>query len=117
MQGAPVCILHTVGRKSGQKRESPLFYLADGDDVILVASARRPRGAPRLVAEPQGDGQPPRSRSTGKRTRMSPPRRATAEEKAAYWPKLNAMYEHYEAYQERTSRDIPVIVMTPTTLR
>ncbi len=111
MQGAPVCILHTVGRKSGKQRETPLFYLADGQDLIIVASAGGREAAPawwlNLQAMDTAEVE-----IKGKRTRMKP-RRASAEEKAAYWPKLNAMYEHYEGYQERTARDIAVIVMSP----
>jgi hypothetical protein len=73
MQSAPVCILHTVGRKSGKQRETPLLYLADGDKVVLVASAG------------------------GRETS----------------PKLNEIYSDYDAYQARTKREIPVVVMSP----
>ena len=111
MEGAPVCVLHHVGRKSGHKRESPLFYLPDGDKVILVASAGGREAHPawwlNLKAMDTAEVE-----ILGKRTRMSP-RLATAEERAAYWPRLNELYEHYETYQERTSRELPVVVMTP----
>jgi hypothetical protein len=41
-------------------------------------------------------------------------RRATAEEKTMYWPRLTAGYPFYDDYQARTTRDIAVIVLTPT---
>ena len=63
IQKAPVCILHTVGCKSGKRRETPLLYLADGDKVVLVASAggrRRRRPGTTTCAR----WTPPRSRSS-----------------------------------------------------
>jgi len=39
-------------------------------------------------------------------------RRATAEEKATYWPRLTAGYPFYDDYQARTAREIPVIVLS-----
>src|SRR5436190_23035525 len=36
--GAPICLLTTVGRKTGRVRTVPLLYLADGDDLVVVAS-------------------------------------------------------------------------------
>ena len=113
MENAPVCVLHTVGRKSGKERESPLLYLADGDDVILVASAggrvEQPAWYHNLMAMDAADVE-----ILGERRKLKP-RRATTEEKATYWPKLIAIYSHYDAYQQRTARDIPVVVMSPTT--
>jgi hypothetical protein len=40
--------------------------------------------------------------------------RASAAEKAALWPKLVAIYRDYDDYQARTTRDIPVLILTPT---
>ena len=34
-------------------------------------------------------------------------------EKAALWPRLVAMYKHYDDYQARTDRDIPVVICSP----
>jgi deazaflavin-dependent oxidoreductase (nitroreductase family) len=112
MQEAPVCILHTVGRKSGKTRVSPLLYLAEGDEIVLVASRGGSDAMPawyhNLMAMDSAEIE-----IKGGRRRLRP-RRASPDEKAAYWPKLNALYSHYEDYQQRTSRDIPVIVMSPT---
>ena len=111
MQEAPVCILHTVGRKSGKRRETPLLYLPDGDKVVLVASAGGRETSPAWfhnlramdVAEVE---------ILGRRTRMTP-RVASGEERAQYWARVNEIYSDYDAYQERTDREIPVIVMAP----
>jgi deazaflavin-dependent oxidoreductase (nitroreductase family) len=40
-------------------------------------------------------------------------RRATSEERERYWPRLNAIHKHYDAYQAKTTREIPVVVLEP----
>ena len=80
MQKAPVCILHTVGRRSGKRRETPLLYLADGDKVVLVASAGGRETSPawyhNLRAMDAAEIE-----ILGRRTKMTP-RLASAEERA-----------------------------------
>ena len=111
MQKAPVCILHTVGRKSGKRRETPLLYLADGDKVVLVASAGGRETSlawyHNLRAMDAAEVE-----ILGRRTKMTP-RLASAGERAGYWSKLNELYSDYDAYQARTEREIPVVVMSP----
>jgi F420H(2)-dependent quinone reductase len=110
-RGSPVLLLEHVGRRSGKRHTSPLIYGEDGEDLILVASyggARRdPAWWPNLKAHPETtvnvDGDVRRVRA----------RQASAEEKARLWPKMVAIYEPYEAYQRRTSRDIPVVILEP----
>jgi deazaflavin-dependent oxidoreductase (nitroreductase family) len=110
--GAPVCLLTTKGRKSGQRRTVPLLYLADGDDLVVVASQG---GAPQhpgwyfnLVANPTAEVQ------VGRRRFPVAARTVSAEEKAALWPRLLAIYPPYEAYQQRMTRSIPVMRLSPT---
>ena len=105
--GAPVCLLATQGRKSGQRRTVPLLYLADGDDLVVVASQG---GAPQhpgwyfnLVADPVAEVQ------IGRRRFPVTARTVSEAEKAAVWPRLVAIYPPYEAYQRRTTRSIPVM--------
>jgi deazaflavin-dependent oxidoreductase (nitroreductase family) len=100
-----------VGHKSGKRRTSPLIYLADGDDVVIVASfggARRdPAWWPNLKANPRTTVQ------IGAERRQVVARQATPEEKQRLWPQLVGIYEPYEAYQRRTERDIPVVLLEP----
>jgi deazaflavin-dependent oxidoreductase (nitroreductase family) len=110
--GAPVCLLTTKGRKSGQRRTVPLLYLADGDDLVVVASQG---GAPQhpgwyfnLVANPTAEVQ------VGRRRFPVTARTVSAEEKAALWPRLLAIYPPYDDYQRRTTRSIPVMRLSPT---
>jgi deazaflavin-dependent oxidoreductase (nitroreductase family) len=111
LRGAPVLLLTTTGAKSGVRRTTPLIYLADGARVVLVASkggmSHSPAWYHNLAANPECEVQ------IGSRTTRMGARRAGAEEKAALWPKLVAIYRDYDDYQARTSRDIPVVILTP----
>jgi len=111
--GAPVCLLTTTGRTSGVPRTMPLLYLRDGADVVIVASkggfSQHPQWYLNLLADPEVTIEI-------KRERLAMTARvATADEKAALWPRLVAMYQSYDDYQERTDRDIPVVICSPRT--
>lgn len=111
--GAPLLLLTTIGRKSGEPRTTPLIYLADGDDLVLVASkagvAQHPLWYSNLVANPDVEVE------VGRARRPLRARTATPEEKARLWPKLVALYPPYQSYQDRTERDIPVVILSPRT--
>jgi len=109
--GAPVCLLTTRGRKTGEPRVAPLLYLADGERVVIVASkggmAKSPLWYGNLVAQPDCEVE------IGSTRRAMRARTASPAEKAALWPRLVAMYRDYDDYQARTTRDIPVLILTP----
>ncbi len=100
-------LLDHVGAKSGQKRTTPLIYLADGEDLIIVASRggspKNPAWLHNLVANPETEVEIRRDRFPVRCSVMS------SEERARYWPKLTAMYKDYDGYQERANREIPVV--------
>ena len=112
INGEAVLLLHHLGRRSGRERISPLIYLRDGADLVLVASKggshRHPmwwlnlREMPETTVEVDGHKQ-----------RVAV-RRASSEEKAELWPRLVEIYPPYADYQARSSRDIPVIRLSPT---
>jgi deazaflavin-dependent oxidoreductase (nitroreductase family) len=111
LRGAPVCLLTTTGARSGTRRTTPLLYLADGDDIVLVASKGGMSHSPawyfNLVKHPECEAQ------VGSSVRKLRARRASDAEKAERWPKLLAMYPDYADYQARTSRNIPVMILSP----
>jgi deazaflavin-dependent oxidoreductase (nitroreductase family) len=111
LRGAPVCLLRTRGRKSGEPRVAPLLYLADGERVVVVASkggmAQHPLWYRNLVEHPDCEVE------IGATRRAMRARTAGPEEKAALWPRLVAMYRDYDDYQARTDRDIPVVILEP----
>jgi F420H(2)-dependent quinone reductase len=111
VSGAPVLLLDHVGRKSGQRRTTPLLYLKDDADLVIVASRGGSDATPawwlNLQANPDTSVQVDRER------RKVTARRATPDEKRLLWPRLVAMYADFAAYQARTAREIPVIILSP----
>ena len=109
--GAPVLLLTTVGRRTGQPRTAPLLYLREGENFVVVASkggmSHHPLWYKNLEANPRVEVE------IGRERRTMVARRATASEKAAVWPRLVAMYRDYDTYQARTERDIPVVILSP----
>lgn len=110
--GAPVFLLTTTGHKSGQKRVVPLLYLQEGERYFIVASKgghpTDPAWYKNLVANPTVEVE------VGRDVRTMRARTVSEEEKAAVWPKLVAMYKHYQTYQDRTDRSIPVVALEPS---
>ncbi len=110
-QKIPVALLTTTGRKTGQPRVSPLYFLRDGDRVILAASKggaeKNPMWYLNLKANPKVQVQIKRE------VLDLNARDATDEERQKYWPQLVDMYPTYEDYQSWTDRTIPIVVCEP----
>jgi deazaflavin-dependent oxidoreductase (nitroreductase family) len=107
----PMLLLDHVGAKSGIERTTPLVYVEDGDDLVLVASKggypRNPAWFHNLRAHPEATVQ------VGSRRRAVRARVAGASERDRLWPKAVAVYGGYEDYQERTDREIPLMILEP----
>ena len=108
---APVMLLTTTGRKSGEERVAPVLYLEDGRRLVVVGSnagnARTPAWALNLRANPEARAQ------VGGRRWAVRARVAEGEERADLWRRVNELYEGFDNYDERTSRDIAVFVLDP----
>lgn len=110
--GMPVVMLTTTGRRSGRKHTSMLTTPARlGEGIVLVASYggndRHPAWFLNLQANPDVDVVM-RDRSGPMRARV-----ASREEKDALWPQVVAAYGDYAVYQQRTERDIPLVILEP----
>ena len=106
--------LHTVGRKSGQRRSTMLTApINEPDRVVLVASkggsTDHPDWYKNLAANPDVE------LTIDDVTRPYVARTASAEEKAELWPTIVKAYKGYEGYQRNTDRDIPVVICEPAT--
>jgi deazaflavin-dependent oxidoreductase (nitroreductase family) len=104
--------LHTTGRHTGRPRTTILSApIVEPGRIVLVASKggadRHPAWYLNLVADPDVviDLRDER--------RALRARTATPEEKAELWPRVTAAYPGYAHYQERTRRDIPVVICEP----
>jgi deazaflavin-dependent oxidoreductase (nitroreductase family) len=110
--GMPVVLLTTKGRRSGRRRTTVLTSpVQEGDRVVLVASYggddRHPAWFLNLRADPEVE------LTMHGRARPMRARVASADEKAALWPRVVDRYPGYGRYQERTGRDIPVVLLEP----
>ena len=107
----PMLLLEHLGAKSGQRRTSPLAYVRDGEDIVLVASkgghSRNPAWYHNLRAHPEATVQ------VGSERRPVRAREATASERKRLWPMAVRTYSGYREYQERTDRQIPLMVLEP----
>jgi deazaflavin-dependent oxidoreductase (nitroreductase family) len=111
LQGAPVALLTTTGRKSGEPRVSPLLYLREGNRIVLVASKGGSASNPMWYANLKAD--PKVSVQIKDEVLHLTARDATAEERARYWPKLVEIYSSFDDYQAWTDRVIPVVICDP----
>ncbi len=107
----PMLLLDHVGAKSGTRRTSPLVYGRDGDNLVLIASKggypKNPAWYHNLMANPDTAVQ------VGSQHLDVHARVATADERPRLWKLMVGVYGGYEAYQRRTGREIPVVVLEP----
>ena len=108
--GAPVLLLDHVGRKSGRHRTTPLLYLEDGDDLVVVGSRGGSEAPPAWWLNLET--QPRTTVQVGPERRQVVARTASPDERQRLWPRLVELYPSYDDYQRRTSREIPVIVLS-----
>jgi deazaflavin-dependent oxidoreductase (nitroreductase family) len=111
--GVPTLLLTTRGRRSGQLRRTALIYVHDGTDYLVVASdggdPRHPAWYHNLTADPQVHVQ------VGKDEFDARARTAGDDERARLWPLVTEVWPAYDSYQEKTDRQIPIVVLTPGT--
>ena len=111
-EGAPLLLLHSTGAKSGAERVAPLMYQAVGHDFAVFASKA---GAPtnpdwyhNLLAHPAAGVE------VGTETLAITARVAEGDERERIWSKQKADYPRFAEYEEKTSRQIPVVVLSPS---
>jgi deazaflavin-dependent oxidoreductase (nitroreductase family) len=109
--GVPTLLLTHTGRNSGQQYTTPLIYAPDGDDFIVVASMggapMHPQWYLNLAANPHASIQV-RADHLHVHARV-----AEGNERRRLWDLVAAAWPNYNAYQTRTERVIPVVVLTP----
>jgi deazaflavin-dependent oxidoreductase (nitroreductase family) len=108
---APVLLLTTTGRKSGQRRTAPVVYLADGESVVVIGSnaghSRTPAWSLNLKANPEAEIE------VGRKRHPVRARIAEGEEHADLWRRHNEQYSGFDEYKARTDRNIAVFVLEP----
>jgi deazaflavin-dependent oxidoreductase (nitroreductase family) len=108
---APMLLLDHVGAKSGVKRTTPLLYIEDPPNVVIVASkggySKHPAWYHNLRANPDTTVQ------IGGGRREVRARVAAPHERDRLWPLAVETYSGYRDYQARTEREIPLVILEP----
>ena len=105
-------LLDHVGAKSGTKRTSPLLYIRDGENLVIVASKggypKNPAWYYNLLANPDTEVQAGRDRLAVHA------RVADEAERGRFWPRLDRVWPGYADYRARSKgRQIPLVVLEP----
>jgi deazaflavin-dependent oxidoreductase (nitroreductase family) len=112
LAGNDILLLTTTGRKSGEKRTTPLTYFTDGDRYIIVASnggkSQHPGWYFNLTANPQAQVQV-RAEVLDVTAKQAAP-----EERKALWAKVLATGPQYARYASQTAREIPLMILQRT---
>ena len=111
--GMPVVILTTTGRRSGKKRSTVLTSpLRREDMIVLVASYGGDHRHPQWFLNLRDD--PDVVVMIGGQQRRMHARVANKEERADLWPRIVDAYGGYAAYQQKSARQIPLVILEPT---
>jgi proline iminopeptidase len=108
-EGSTILLLTTTGRTTGNESTTPLIFGLDGDNPVIVASKggapehpgwyRNLRKTPQVEVQIKGERFAARARD------------AQGEERERLWTLMNGIWPHYEEYQRKTDREIPVVVL------
>jgi deazaflavin-dependent oxidoreductase (nitroreductase family) len=108
-EGSTILLLTTKGRKTGKPFTTPLIYAEDGDRYVVVASKggapEHPGWYENLARDPDVEVQ---VKDDVFRARA---RVAEGEERERLWRRANEVWRHYDEYQQKTEREIPVVVL------
>jgi len=109
--GKPLLLLHTTGAKSGEERVNPVAYTKDGDKLVVIASKG---GAPthpdwyhNIVAHPQV------SVEVGTEKFEATAAVAKEPDRRRLYDEMVKIMPGFADYEKKTTRSIPVIVLTP----
>ncbi|HEY6395862.1 MAG TPA: nitroreductase family deazaflavin-dependent oxidoreductase [Solirubrobacteraceae bacterium] len=108
-RGQTILLLTTRGRASGQERTTPLIHRTDDGRWVVVASKggapdhpdwyKNLRATPEAMIQVKGERIPVRATA------------ASGEERSRLWGLMTEKWPAYDQYQQKTSREIPVVVL------
>lgn len=111
-EGARLLLLHTMGAKTGQERVTPMMYRpVDGGYAVFASKAGAPTNPDwyhNLVANPSVQAE------IGTQTLRLTARVAAHAEREPIWSAQKREYPGFEEYEEKTSRQIPVVILEPS---
>jgi deazaflavin-dependent oxidoreductase (nitroreductase family) len=109
--GAEILVLRSTGRRSGQRRDSPMFFVGHGEGFAVVASNGASKRPPawwlNLQANPHAEA------FVRGESHAVTARAANEQEVATLWPKFVEVYSGYEHYKSIATRELPVVILEP----
>jgi deazaflavin-dependent oxidoreductase (nitroreductase family) len=113
LMGMDLLILNTVGRRSGQPRETPVAWFADGADAWLIVASgggsHHPDWHANLMAHPDRAS----IELPGRDATPVVPHRLDGADREQAWQRITAAVPRYAKYQSKSDREYPVIRLTP----
>jgi deazaflavin-dependent oxidoreductase (nitroreductase family) len=110
--GLPTLLLTCVGRKSGENRTTPLIFLQNGEDMIVVGSLAGYDTLPAWYLNISANPECWVQLDDVRRTAVA--HDATDAERAELWPILTAMFPPWGFFQEQTDRPFSIVILSPT---
>jgi deazaflavin-dependent oxidoreductase (nitroreductase family) len=111
--GMNVLVLSTVGRRSGQPRETPVAWFAHGEDAWLIVASgggsQHPDWYVNLMAHPERAS----IELPGRHAMPVAPHRLDGVDREQAWQRIAAAQPRYAKYQDRSDREYPVVRLTP----
>ena len=110
--GAPMLCLEVPGARSGVLRHTPLLYVRDGDDLVVIASAagrpKHPAWFHNVLAAERFMVYAPGGRSGWYTGSV-----ASGDRRERLWRKVSSLYPNFTVYAQRAAgREIPVVVLS-----
>lgn len=110
-EGAPILLLHTTGARTGQERVHPMMYRPiDGGYAVFASKAGAPTNPDwyhNLVVNPDVRAE------IGTQTLPMRARVADDAEREPIWTAQKTDYPGFQEYEEKTTRQIPVVILEP----
>ncbi|MCE9621466.1 MAG: nitroreductase family deazaflavin-dependent oxidoreductase [Actinomycetia bacterium] len=110
-EGAPLLLLHTTGARTGTERINPIMYQDLGGPIAVFASKAGADTDPDWYRNINAN--PAVTAEIGTSTRSFNARTAKGDERETIWTKQKKDYPGFAGYEEKTSREIPVVVLDP----
>ncbi|MFR0357603.1 nitroreductase family deazaflavin-dependent oxidoreductase [Streptomyces sediminimaris] len=109
--GVQMLVVATTGRRTSIPRRTCLIYGTDGEDFVVVASKGGADDDPEWFKNLQAD--PSAGVQVGPRRFTAHARVASAAERALLWPRMARIFPLYDEYAHKTTREIPIVLLTP----
>ncbi|HKD97188.1 MAG TPA: nitroreductase family deazaflavin-dependent oxidoreductase [Micromonosporaceae bacterium] len=110
-EGRPLLLLTTTGRRSGERRTSPMMYIRDGDRLLVVASNagadRDPMWYLNLVSDPRVHVE------IGTESYEATAVPLEGDDRAEAFARIVAGYPFFADHQAKVRRQIPVVELVP----